>query len=243
MKIAIIGYGKMGKTIKPLAQERGHEVPVTTKSSSELKDILTCDVAIDFSVPSAALDNMKFCRENNMPLVVGTTGWYDHMSEVTQETINADQKMLWASNFSVGVNLFFAINQKVAALMNGQPYHASMEETHHTQKLDAPSGTAISLAKDIIENHEDYSDWKCYEDDKGEFLPNDKSKNLGILSKRVPGVTGTHKIFYQSEIDKIEITHQAHNRKGFALGSVIAAEWLNEQSNAGVYTMADVLKL
>lgn len=243
MKIAIIGYGKMGKTILPLAEKRGHQVVAKTTSAEEMQKIKGADVAIDFSVPNAALDNMKFCREHNIPLVVGTTGWYDSLEKVTAATQSQQHKLLWASNFSVGVNLFFALNQKLAQLMNGQPYEASMEETHHTEKLDAPSGTAISLANDIIARNDAYEKWTCYEEDLGQMIPTNDTPNLGILSKRIPGVTGTHKIFYHSDIDTIEVTHQAHNRKGFALGSVIAAEWLYENQNSGVYTMADVLKL
>lgn len=243
MKIGFIGFGKMGQAIAPIAEERGHLVAAKATRSEELGQVNNCDVVIDFSVPDAAVENLAHCRKYQIPHVIGTTGWNDQLELVTEATVEAEHKLLWAANFSVGVNLFFVLNQKLAALMNQQNYNASIEETHHTEKLDAPSGTAIHLAKDLIAQNEAYQDWQCYEESCGENIPDEQGGKLGILARRIPGVKGLHKIFYNSEIDTIEITHQAHSRRGFALGAVIAAEWLQENQNSGVYTMADVLKI
>lgn len=240
MNIALIGYGKMGKSIEKLALERGHSIGVYVDKAHPIEtvDLTEIDVAIEFSAPSKALDHIQFLIKHNIPTVVGTTGWNDHLAIVTKLVEEHKGALLHASNFSVGVNLFFELNKKLAELMADQPaYYVSMEEIHHTEKLDAPSGTAITLAEGIISKHPAVSDWSCPQH------PNKNEFNGGVEIKaiREPEVPGTHTIKYDSDIDEISISHQAKSRKGFALGALIAAEWiLNKQ---GVYTMRDVLKL
>jgi 4-hydroxy-tetrahydrodipicolinate reductase len=232
MKIALLGYGRMGKEIEKIALERGHEIILKKSNDHSFEGLESADVAIDFSVPTAAVENITTCLESNIPVVSGTTGWlenYDKMVALTEEKQGA---FIYASNFSVGVNIFFELNKYLAKLMAPlQQYNISMEEIHHTQKLDAPSGTAISLANDIISST-NYSQWAL---DKGD------ETTIPIVAKRIPDVPGTHSIAYQSQIDTIEITHTAHNRKGFALGAVIAAEWLIGKK--GVFSMKEVLNI
>lgn len=232
MKIALLGYGRMGKEIEKIALERGHEIILKKSNDHSFEGLESADVAIDFSIPTAAVENITTCLESNIPVVSGTTGWlenYDKMVALTEEKQGA---FIYASNFSVGVNIFFELNKYLAKLMAPlQQYNISVEEIHHTQKLDAPSGTAISLANDIISST-NYSQWAL---DKG-----DKT-TIPIVTKRIPDVPGTHTIAYQSEIDTIEITHTAHNRKGFALGAVLAAEWLIGKK--GVFSMKEVLNI
>lgn len=232
MKIALLGYGKMGKVIENIALQRGHEIVLKKSGSDGYNGLETADVAIDFSIPDAAVGNISACLNNNIPIVSGTTGWLEHYPAMAQLCEEKNGAFIYGSNFSLGVNIFFELNTYLAKMMaNLKQYKVSMEEVHHTQKLDAPSGTAITLAKDII-NHSDYAGWA---------IGNPTDSDIFIDAKRVEGVPGTHTVTYDSEVDAIEIKHTAHNREGFALGAVIAAEWL--AGKQGVYSMKDVLGL
>lgn len=230
MKIALFGYGKMGKTIEKIALERGHEVPLKISgdiSDEELKDI---DIAIDFSVPDAAFKNIAIAFRNKIPVISGTTGWLGKYQEAVSLCHQNSTAFIYASNFSLGVNIFYEINKKLSELINPvKKYEVSIEEIHHTEKLDAPSGTAISLAEQIMENS----------DKKGWTLEDATPEEIPIRAKRIPDIPGTHVVSYESQTDSIEIRHTAHSREGFALGAVIAAEWLKDKK--GVYTMKDVL--
>ena len=230
MKIALLGYGKMGKVIEKIALERGHEIVLRKGSSDSFDGLLQADVAIDFSVPNSAVNHISECLNHNIPVISGTTGWlesYDEMVALCQEKKGS---FIYGSNFSLGVNIFFELNNYLAKMMkNLSDYTISMEEIHHTQKLDAPSGTAISLANGIIENT-DYTNWT---------LDNASTNEIYIDAKRIENIPGTHSVFYNSKVDQIEIKHTAHSREGFALGSIIAAEWLIGKK--GVFTMKDVL--
>lgn len=232
MKIALLGYGKMGKVIEKVALERGHEIVLRKSSSDTFDGLDQADVAIDFSVPASAVENITACLQHNIPVICGTTGWledYDKMADLCQQNKGA---FLYGSNFSLGVNLFFELNRKLAQLMLPHAqYRVSMEEIHHTQKLDAPSGTAISLANDIVELTKL----------KGWTLNAAQPDELAITAKRIEQVPGTHLVFYDSDVDQIEIKHTAHSREGFALGSVIAAEWIIGKT--GVFSMKNVLEL
>lgn len=233
MKIALLGYGKMGKVIEKIALDRGHEIVLKKSSSDSYLGLENADVAIDFSVPASAVANISECLNKGIPVVSGTTGWLDEYPKMVALCENKNGSFIYGSNFSLGVNLFFELNSYLAKMMSKfKTYSVSMEEIHHIQKLDAPSGTAISLAKGIIENT-DYSSWT--------LDANPKEKELPIEALRIENVPGTHSIFYTSEVDTIEIKHTAHSREGFALGSVIAAEWL--VGKKGVFTMKDVLDL
>jgi 4-hydroxy-tetrahydrodipicolinate reductase len=233
MKIALLGYGKMGKVIERIALERGHEIVLKKSSNSSYTGLENADVAIDFSIPSAAVSNISECFNSGIPVVSGTTGWLEEYSNMLALCEQKNGSFIYGSNFSLGVNLFFELNDYLAKMMSKfKNYSASMEEIHHTQKLDAPSGTAISLAKGIIENTE-YTNWT--------LDANPKEKELPIEALRIENVPGTHSIYYTSEVDTIEIKHTAHSRDGFALGSIIAAEWLVDKK--GVFTMKDVLDL
>jgi 4-hydroxy-tetrahydrodipicolinate reductase len=233
MKIALLGYGKMGKVIERIALERGHEIVLRKGQSDTFEGLDQADVAIDFSVPTAAVTNISTCLNQNIPVVSGTTGWLEQYDEMVRLCEAKKGTFLYGSNFSLGVNLFFELNEYLAKMMArfADVYKVSMEEIHHTQKLDSPSGTAISLAKGIIQ-HSDYESWT--EAQAGE-------NQIHIDAKRIENVPGTHSVFYQSEVDFIEIKHVAHNREGFALGSILAAEWI--QGKKGVFTMKDVLNL
>jgi len=232
MKIALLGYGRMGKEIEQIALQRGHEI-VIKDSGSETYDITTADVAIDFSIPSAAFNNITNCLNNNTPVVSGTTGWLDKYDDAVELCKQKNGAFIYASNFSLGVNIFFELNKQLAKMMNAlKDYSVSIEEIHHTKKLDAPSGTAITLAEGILDNS-DKKTWELDGTASEEIVP--------ITAVRTPDVPGTHTITYNSEIDTIDIKHTAHNRKGFALGSVIAAEWLVDKK--GVYSMQDVLNI
>ena len=231
MKIALFGYGKMGKTIEQIALQKGHTIVLKTSGKSSLEKIIEADVAIDFSTPKAAASNIKFCLERQIPIVCGTTGWLDNYNEIINFCNKCNGAFIYASNFSIGVNIFFKMNEYLAKLMKPwKEYQVTLEETHHTEKLDTPSGTAITLAEDIIKNS----------DNKSWNLKKAKKKNIMITSKRVTNVKGTHTINYQSEIDTISIQHEAKSREGFALGAFIAAEWL--VGKKGVFSMKDVLK-
>lgn len=232
MKIALLGYGKMGQVIERIALERGHEIVLKKDENNTFDGLSTADVAIDFSVPTAAVSNISSCFHANVPVISGTTGWleqYDEVAALCQEKKGA---FISSSNFSLGVNIFFELNEYLAKIMSKfDSYQVAMEEIHHTQKLDAPSGTAISLAKGIIENSS-YMDWT---------LENPEAEQIHIEAKRIGTVPGTHTVTYNSSVDAIEIKHTAHNREGFALGAVIAAEWI--VGKQGIFTMKDVLDL
>ncbi|MBT8267498.1 MAG: 4-hydroxy-tetrahydrodipicolinate reductase [Bacteroidia bacterium] len=233
MRIALLGYGKMGKTIEKIAMSRGHSIVLKITEESEDYNIALADIAIDFSVPSAAVDNISNCLRNGVPVVCGTTGWLKDYNSIINLCKETDGAFIYASNFSLGVNIFFELNSKLAAMMSDlKDYNASIEEIHHTQKLDAPSGTAISLAEGIIENT-DYTSW--------ELDPAKGSHEIPISAKRVKDVPGTHSVSYSSKVDSIEIRHEAYSRDGFALGAVVAAEWL--LGKTGIFTMKDVLNI
>lgn len=232
MKIALVGYGKMGKIIDEISQSRGHEVVARLKETPTKESLNDADVVIEFSNPEAAFENIKVCLENKIPVICGTTGWLDKKPEIERIAVEQNSAFLYGSNFSLGVNLFFALNEKLAKLMNNvDEYQCQLEEIHHIHKKDAPSGTAISIAEGIIENSK-YEAWK---------LGETKDKELGIFAIREDEVPGTHSVFYRSEVDEIEIKHTAFNRNGFALGAVIAAEWI--VGKQGVFSMKDVLGL
>ena len=232
MKIALLGYGKMGKVIERIALERGHEIVLRKSSSSSFDGLENADVAIDFSVPDSATTNISECINRGIPVVSGTTGWLEDYHKMVALCNEKNAAFIYGSNFSLGVNLFFELNEYLAKMMSKfNQYNVSMEEIHHTHKLDKPSGTAISLANGII-NHTKYNDWS---------IENPKADEVFIDVKRIDPVPGTHSIFYTSEVDTIEIKHTAHSRDGFAFGSIIAAEWLIGKK--GVFTMKDVLEL
>ena len=235
MKIVLFGYGKMGKEVEKIALERGHELILKIEKNEEY-DISEADVAIDFSVPSAAFNNITSCFKKNIPVISGTTGWLDDFDKAINVCKENNGSFIYASNFSVGVNLFFELNKSLAKMMTTyKDYSLDIEEIHHTKKLDAPSGTAISLAEGIIENS-DKTSWKLIENNT-----NKKPELIPITSKRILDTPGTHSVSYESEVDLIEIKHIANNRKGFALGAIIAAEWLIKKK--GIYTMKDVLNI
>ena len=230
MKIALLGYGKMGKVIERIALERGHEIVLKKDEFNTYDGLANADVAIDFSVPMAAVDNISSCFHANVPVVSGTTGWLEHYDEMIALCQEKKGGFISSSNFSLGVNLFFELNDYLAKIMAPYTsYSVAMEEIHHTQKLDAPSGTAISLAKGVIENSA-YTNWT---------LDTPNTNEIHIEAVRTADVPGTHTVTYNSEIDSIEINITAQNGEGFALGAVIAAEWL--AGKQGVFTMKDVL--
>jgi 4-hydroxy-tetrahydrodipicolinate reductase len=232
MRIALLGYGKMGKTIETIAIQRGHSIRLKVSSASESFSLQDCDVAIDFSLPSSAVTNISKCLEVGIPVISGTTGWLDDYDKIVSLCESTQGTFLYASNFSLGVNIFFELNKTLATLMAKLPkYNVTVEEIHHTQKLDAPSGTAITLAKGIIDKT-NYEKWT---------LDTPKQNEIGILAKRIENVPGTHEIIYKSEVDSIQIKHTAHSREGFALGAVIAAEFVHDKK--GIFTMKDVLNI
>lgn len=238
MKIALIGYGKMGKAIEAIAQGRGHEIVhrinINSSHLLEKEHLSQADVAIEFTTPETAYHNILKCFDANVPVVCGTTGWLEKLPEIKAQCLEKHQAFLYASNFSIGVNIFFELNRRLAELMAPQSaYSVNMVEIHHTQKKDAPSGTAITLAEQILEKVPAKTGWVNEE-------TKDPSK-LGILSKREDPAPGTHIIHYSSSIDDITITHTAHSREGFAAGAVTAAEWL--KGKKGIFTMKDVLSL
>ena len=219
MKIALIGYGKMGKLVEQIALEKGHSISVIINSSNpiENQDFSNTDIAIDFSTPNSAYNNIRYVLTKGIPVVSGTTAWLENLDDIKQLTIEKETGFLHASNFSIGVNLFFELNKKLSQLMQNQSdYKVSIKEIHHTEKLDMPSGTAISLKSQIPKIKE-------------------------IESQRSKNVPGTHIVNYDSEIDSISIKHQAHNRKGFAQGALVAAEWIVDKK--GYFSMSDILKI
>lgn len=232
MRIALFGYGRMGKMIEQAALNRNHTIVAKIDIDTKEIDFSSFDVAIDFSMPTAAYDNITKCLENNVPIISGTTGWLENYDKAVSLCKEKEGAFIYASNFSLGVNVFFELNEYLAKMMkNLKQYNVSMEEIHHTQKLDAPSGTAITLAEGVI-NNSDYTKWKL--DESGE-------NQIPITAKRIEAVPGTHTVAYNSAIDSIDIKHTAHNREGFALGAVIAAEWI--LGKKGNFTMRDVLNL
>lgn len=238
MKIALIGYGKMGHAIEEIALQKGHQAVLKISEDNledfTLENLKKADVAIEFTGPHSALNNIKKCMDAGIPVVSGSTGWLEHWAEIKQYCEEKNGTLLHTSNFSIGVNLFFEINNFVAELMSAYPdYNVSLEETHHTEKKDAPSGTAISLAEQVLQHIPEKKHWVNQ--------PSDNKEDLVIISKRIDPAPGTHVITYQSAIDDIEIKHTAHNRKGFAAGAVLAAEFL--QNKKGIFNMRDVLKL
>ncbi|SHJ42583.1 dihydrodipicolinate reductase [Reichenbachiella agariperforans] len=237
MKIGLVGYGKMGKAIEQILIERGHEVSkiVNIDSPSVLQEISpeNTDVVIEFTAPESAFNNISTCLTNSVPVVSGSTGWLDQFPEVERIVEENKVGFFYASNYSLGVNIFFKLNEYLAKLMKGHDYNASIVEIHHTQKLDAPSGTAISLAEGMMSQMTEKTGWVNEE-------TSDVSK-IGIVSERIENVPGTHDVTYESEVDTIKISHVAHSRKGFAMGAVLAAEWLHGKE--GVFSMNDLLEL
>ena len=232
MNIALLGYGRMGKAIEKIALEREHNI-VFRAEENVGSAITKADVAIDFSIPTAAVGNISNCLNNDVPVISGTTGWLDDYQNMVSLCHEKKGAFIYASNFSLGVNIFFELNKTLAKMMMSlKQYEVSMEEIHHTKKLDAPSGTAISLAEDVIKYNDKYTNWN---------LDHEEAGKLPIVAKRIPEVPGTHSVEYKSTIDTISIAHEAHNRKGFALGAVIAAEWIINKK--GIFTMKDVLGL
>jgi 4-hydroxy-tetrahydrodipicolinate reductase len=234
MKIALVGYGKMGKTIEKIAIQRGHEIvaKIDLHNRHEL-DTLQADAAIEFSHPDAAFENVKRCVEQNIPTVCGTTGWLDRKPEIEKMIANRNGAFFYASNYSLGVNIFFKVNEFLASVMKGfSSYSVSMEEIHHTEKKDAPSGTAITLAEGVLKHLDRKTKWVNE--------PTSNAEDLMIKSLRIDQVPGTHTVKYSSDIDDIEIKHTAHTREGFALGAVLVAEWIKDKK--GVLNMNDFLK-
>ena len=242
MKIAILGYGKMGRIIEQFATERGHEIVlkinIDNTEDLTLTNLGMADVAIDFSTPDSALSNIELCFDAGVPVVVGTTGWYGHLQTVKNKCEQGNNTLLYASNFSVGVNVFFFVNKVLAKIMNRYPqYEVQVEEIHHTQKLDSPSGTAMTLSEGILSELDRKNEWINELIGSGEeFIV--KPDQLLIESHRIEDVPGTHTVIYSSEVDDIEFKHKAHNRAGFALGAVLAAEWLEDKT--GFYNITDM---
>jgi 4-hydroxy-tetrahydrodipicolinate reductase len=242
MKLALLGYGKMGHIIEQIAIDRGHQIAlrIDALNPEDLtpNNLQKADVAIDFSTPNSVLRNIDVCFEAGVPLIVGTTGWYDKLTMIENKCIAGNNTMLYASNFSVGVNIFFHINKVLASVMNRySQYEVQVEEIHHTQKLDSPSGTAITIAEGIIDQLNRKTEWV------NELVGNNvetvvKPAQLLIESHRIEEVPGTHTVIYSSEVDEIEIKHTAHNRTGFALGAVLAAEWIKDRK--GFYSISDM---
>lgn len=231
MKIALVGYGKMGKIIDEIATKKGHNIVARLNETPSSGNLNNPDVVIEFSNPEVAFENIKICLENKIPVICGTTGWLERKSEIEKIAAENNTAFLYGSNFSLGVNLFFTLNEKLADLMKDfNDFNVQLEEIHHTHKKDAPSGTAISLAEGIIKNNEKFDEFK---------LDETSENKLGIIARREDEVPGTHSVFYRSDVDEIEIKHTAFNRNGFASGAIIAAEWI--QGKTGNFTMQDVL--
>ncbi len=245
MKIALLGYGKMGKIIEKIANDRKHEIVLTIDHDNlhelNVENLKKADVAIEFTTPSSVLSNINKCFEAGVPVVVGTTGWHEHLPELKAQYEQNGGTLLYASNFSIGVNIFFHVNKILAKLMNNYPYYeVQVEEIHHTQKLDSPSGTAITIAEGIIENLDTKKDWAniLINDENNTVDDNVKNEQLLIESHRIDSVPGTHTVIYDSEVDTIEFKHTAHNRNGFALGAVLAAEWIKDKK--GFHSIQDM---
>jgi 4-hydroxy-tetrahydrodipicolinate reductase len=243
MKIALIGYGKMGKAIEAVALEKNAKaganlydiilkVDIDNREKISLDELAQADVAIEFTSPETAIRNIHWCFDANVPVVVGSTGWTKDLSKIQQFAAENDKSFLFSPNFSIGVNIFFEVNRKLAEIMNHyEDYDVMMTEIHHTQKKDAPSGTALFAALDVLKRIQRKDQWRNY--------ASDNKATLSILSERIEDVPGTHIVRYFSPIDEIEIKHTAHNRTGFASGALLAAEWL--VGKKGYYSMEDVL--
>jgi 4-hydroxy-tetrahydrodipicolinate reductase len=245
MKIALIGYGKMGKMIESIALDRNHEIVLVIDQNNTqdltIENIKKADVAIEFSTPSSVLDNINIAIDAQVPIVVGTTGWYGHLQEIKNNCDENSATVMYGSNFSVGVNIFFQINQQVAKMMNNfsAEYDVAVEEIHHVHKLDSPSGTAITIAEDILSEFKQKTEWV---DVKAEDpVTNHPPQHLIVSSYREGEVPGTHSVIYDSDVDRIELKHEAHGRQGFALGAVLAAEWLKDKS--GFFSVKEMYKL
>lgn len=239
LKIAIIGYGKMGKTVEQTALARKHHVVVVIDNEDDWttkgEKLRGCDAAIEFTMPETAVDNIRKCFEAGVPVVSGTTGWYQDLPDIEKLCQRLSGTLFFASNFSIGVNIFFALNEKLAGMLSAlDGYRPRIIETHHAEKLDAPSGTAITLAKQIIDARKSLDKWG----DASENLP---PNVLPVKSYRIENITGTHVVHYNSPIDCMEIKHTSHNRNGFAEGAILAAEWV--QNKEGIFTMQDMLNL
>ncbi len=237
MRIALIGYGKMGHQIEQVVIERGHEIvsiiDVNNTIDFDSPAFKSADVAIEFSTPASAIENYRKCFAAHIPVVAGTTGWLEHLDEVKTACIDGKQTFFYASNYSLGVNIFFALNEYLARIMNKYPdYNVKMEEIHHIHKLDAPSGTAITLAEDIVKNLDRKKNWSLEKENK--------ASDIAIHCIREGEVPGIHEIVYESEVDTISIKHDAISRKGFALGAVVAAEFIKDKR--GFLGMSDLLK-
>jgi 4-hydroxy-tetrahydrodipicolinate reductase len=248
MKLAIIGYGKMGKTIEKVADERGHKICLKmTRNNREqqLPKLKEADAAVEFTDPDSTYEKILTCFDINVTVVSGTTGWTDQLPEIKEKCNNENKAFFYASNFSIGMNLVFALNRKLAQWMDAHSqYEVAVSETHHTEKKDAPSGTAETIADDITDILKRKKSWenKISQDDQERYpASEDEKTQLKVTSYRKPEVPGIHQIIYDSPYDQIEIKHTAHSRKGFALGAVIAAEWL--QDKTGYYGMEDLLNL
>jgi 4-hydroxy-tetrahydrodipicolinate reductase len=236
MKIALIGYGKMGRAIEEIAVQRGHEivlkVNIDNLEDNTIENIRKADVAIEFSGPESAFENLHKCLDAGVPVVSGSTGWLAKLGTIKEKCLQLNGSFLYASNYSIGVNIFFAVNERLAELMAAhEQYDVTIREIHHTQKLDAPSGTAISLAEQVLAHSRSKKEWKND--------PTNNSSELYIQSERVDPAPGTHHVKYDSTVDTIEIIHTAHNRQGFASGAVLAAEYI--AGRKGIFTMKDVL--
>ncbi|MDB5119464.1 MAG: dihydrodipicolinate reductase [Sphingobacteriales bacterium] len=243
MNIALLGYGKMGRIIEKLATERGHTIvlKIDAFNTEELtsENLKAADVAIDFSQPDSVLSNINACFEANVPIVVGTTGWYGHLQNVKNQCLSGNNSLLYASNFSIGVNVFFFVNKVLSKIMNRYPqYEVQVEEIHHVHKLDSPSGTAMTIAEGIIDNLSRKKEWVNELVGKADENIVAKPDQLLIESHRIEEVPGTHTVIYSSEIDEIEFKHTAHSRAGFALGAVLSAEWLHTKK--GFFTIDDM---
>ncbi len=245
MKIALFGYGKMGKIIEKIALGRQHEVVLKIDKDNlheaTPEKLRQADVVIEFTTPASAIENINRCFDAGIPVVVGTTGWYGQLDELKKQCLAGNNTLMYGSNFSVGVNIFFHVNKVLAGIMNSYPYYdVQVEEIHHTQKLDSPSGTAITIAEGILENQQAKNEWKnILVSDTGEAGDDNLAESqLLIESHRIENVPGTHTVLYDSEVDSIEFKHTAHNRNGFALGAVLAAEWLKDKK--GFYPVTDM---
>lgn len=243
MNIALLGYGKMGRIIEQFATERGHTIVLKIDAFNvdelTVENLRKADVAIDFSQPDSVLNNIKNCFEAKVPIVVGTTGWYGHLQTIKNQCKESGSSLLYASNFSIGVNVFFFVNKVLSKIMNRYPqYEVQVEEIHHVHKLDSPSGTAMTIAEGIIDNLDRKKEWvnELVENPTQDVIP--KTDQLLIESHRIEEVPGTHTVIYSSEVDEIEFKHTAHNRAGFALGAVLSAEWL--QNKKGFFTIDDM---
>jgi 4-hydroxy-tetrahydrodipicolinate reductase len=235
MKIALLGYGKMGREVEKIAIEHNHSIGLIIDNENDwlekAEQLKECDVAIEFSMPAIAIENIRRCFDAGIPIVVGTTGWYDQFQQISELCLSGNKTLFYATNYSIGVNIFFDINRRLASILEKYPmYSPAMVEIHHTQKLDAPSGTAITLANDIIASNPRYTKFTGSYPEPGE---------IPVQSIREGNVPGTHTITWSSDIDQITIMHEAKNRRGLAIGAVMAASWV--QNRHGVFTMKDML--